>query len=111
MGSFGVDPTLGGQSYTTASMWYEYEPLLTSPRKRSCTPERKVPYPFPQSYPNYSSHSHSGPVVYPSYQAYLSGMGDYDYYYQGYKTGYTPPVYRQSSLASLTARVNLRWTK
>merc|ERR1739838_575373 len=69
-------------SVTTAaeqdSMWYEYEPLLTSPVRMTCSPER-LPNPFPQAYPSFATNSHSGPMNYPSYRAYLGGMVDYDY--------------------------------
>merc|ERR1739838_725141 len=91
------------------SMWYEYEPLLTSPVRMTCSPER-LPNPFPQSYPSFATNSHSGPMNYPSYRAYLGGMVDYDYFYQGYKHSLSAPEYRQTSLSSLPFRVNFRWT-
>merc|ERR1711936_13594 len=91
-------------------MWYEYEPLLTPPGRISSSPY-KVPFPFPHFYPRYASNSHSGCLVYPSYQSYLCGMLDYDYQYEGHKQGPFASQYSQTTLSSLPFRINIRWTK
>merc|ERR1711915_771634 len=76
------------------------------------SPPKKVPYMFPKHSSTYMSATHANLVVYPSYEAYIGGVLDYDYDIQGYKDG-SPvyPAFRQTRLVSLPWNANFRWNR
>merc|ERR1712059_2982 len=88
--------------------WYEYEPLLVYGCTRSKPGVQVGQATHP--YSNYDTSSHSGSTFYPSYNSYLNGMLENDFFFIGYKQIPEPPRYRHPSLKSIPWSVRTRWT-
>merc|ERR1712033_45373 len=88
--------------------WYEYEPLLTY----GCTRSRPGVQVGQASHPysSYDSSSHSGTLFYPTYESYISGMVENDFFFIGYKQMPEPPRLKLRCIESVPWKVHFRWT-